>query len=442
MDFLNGKIKPLYFHLLTASLGSALVASIFGIIDAMMVGQYHGPSGVAALSVFSPIWNIVYSLGILSGIGASILFANMRGSSNEDGAMEYFTLSVVFGAVLTLVMWLILAFFHDPMFRFFGADEELLLLVNRYLRPVWFAVPCCVFSNILSAFLRNDGAANLAMAAVLIGGGLNAIGDYLCIFVLDLGITGAGFATATGLFISTGIMLSHFFRGKNTLHFVRIHDAGRKLSRICSVGFPTAVSDVAMGVVTILFNRQIMKYLGVDALSVYGILAQIVPLVQCCAYGAGQAAQPILSQNLGAGKHRRIRECNRYAIGTSLVFGIFWIVFVAGFPNLFVYLFMAPTPEVLAIAPAIIRAYSAAFFFVPWNIYGTYFFQSLLKQKVALIVSLARGIVLPAILILLLPAVAGADRIWYAMPVTEGIVAVLCFLQMRSTLSSLNQTRE
>lgn len=83
-DFLTGKMKPLYFHYLTAAFGSALISSIYGVVDMAMVGQYQGPNGTAALAVVSPIWNIIYSLGLLMGIGGSVLFSTLRGESKQN----------------------------------------------------------------------------------------------------------------------------------------------------------------------------------------------------------------------------------------------------------------------------------------------------------------------------------------------------------------------
>ncbi len=431
MNLLVGSVKKYYFQLLVAAVGSALVASIFGIVDAMMVGQYEGPNGVAALSIFSPVWNIVYSLGILSGIGGSVLYANRKGSNEDNEANQYFTASVMFGIVLAIAAFLGISLFHNSMFRFFGANDTLLELANTYLSPIRFAIPCCVFSNILSAYLRNDGDANLAMKAVLMAGAFNVIGDYVCIFVLDMGIFGAGLATTIAQYVSIGTMLTHFLKKKNTLSFVPVKRRLDKLAMISQIGFSTAISDISMGIITILFNRSIMKYLGVDALSVYGIIAQIVPLVQCCAYGAGQALQPIVSQNFGADQLDRVRECLKYGLGTSFVFGIVWIILVAGFPNAFVYLFMTPTQAVLEMAPSIMRSYSVAFLFVPFTIFSTYYFQSILKPGLALFISLARGVVISGLLILLLPVLFGPNALWFAMPISEVLVAIFCVISYK-----------
>ena len=423
MDLLSSKVKPMYFKYLAAASGSAMVASIFGMVDAMMVGKYHGPSGNAALAVFNPIWSIIYSLGLLAGIGGSVLFATARGRKDEKTAQEYFTLSMLLGAVLSALAVLGIGLFNEPLFRFFGADAELLALAKRYLAPILFAVPCCLFSNILSAFLRNDGNPELATKAVIIGGIFNVFGDYFCVFVLDMGISGAGLATALGQFVAIGVMLLHFVGKRNTLRFAKLTGIGTKLGSITATGFSTAISDLALGIIGVLFNRQIMKYLGADALAVYGIITQITAFAQCLAYGAGQAAQPIISQNYGAGQYGRIRECLKYGLYTSGVMGLCWAGAMLAAPNLFVNFFMTPTPSVLEIAPGILRAYGISYILLPFNLFATYYFQAMMQANISVIASVARGAVVSGGLILLLPVIAGANSIWFAMLITELLVA-------------------
>ena len=80
MDLLRGNIKTLYFKYLSAAFGSALISSIYGIVDMAMVGQYQGPDGTAALAAVAPVWNVIYSIGLLVGIGGSVIFSTKRGS--------------------------------------------------------------------------------------------------------------------------------------------------------------------------------------------------------------------------------------------------------------------------------------------------------------------------------------------------------------------------
>ena len=425
MDFLNGKIKPIYFKYLSAAFGSAMISSIYSIVDTAMVGQYHGPQGTAALAVVAPIWNIIYSLGLLTGIGGSVLFSTRRGSGKGDGSEnQYFSAAVFGSAVLSLLAWAAILFFEGPILTFFGGDEALLPLAHRYLVPVKTVFPLFLFNQMLSAFLRNDNAPGLATFGVLSGGLFNIFGDYFFVFPCDMGIFGAGLATAIGSLVSFLVMLTHFFGKKNTLRLVNPEGLLGKLRKISVTGFSSFFVDVAMGILTVLFNRQIMRYLGSNALAVYGPIIQISTFVQCCAYSVGQAAQPILSMNYGAHKSGRIRETLRLALWTTAFFGIFWTAVSMAFPRFFIRVFMTPTQEILDMAPAIIRAYASSFLLLPFNIFSTYYFQAILKPKAAFVVSVARGLVISGVLILALPAVVSADALWFAMPITELVTAV------------------
>ena len=440
MDFLNGRIKTIYFKYLSAAFGSALITSIYSIVDMAMVGQYHGPEGSAALAVVAPVWNIIYSLGLLMGIGGSVLFSTVRGRA--DGSIgesnEYFTASVIGSVILAGAIWLIIIFFDRNLMVIFGAQGNTLTLAREYVLPVKAAIPFFLFNQMLAEYLRNDKNPALATGAVLAGGIFNIFGDYFFVFTCDMGAFGAGLATAIGSALSFLVMLSHFFTKKNTLRLVRPEGLVRKLKKITATGFSTFFIDVAMGILTILFNRQIMVYLGTNALSVYGVIVNISTFVQCCAYSVGQASQPIISTNFGAGRGDRIRETLKYTLGTVAVFSIFWTVVTMALPNVFIRIFMSPTPEVLEIAPGIMRCYGISFLLLPLNVFSTYYFQALMKPKTAFIASVARGLVISGVLIYLLPAVFSGNAIWFAMPVTELAVAVYVTRQMIKNTKQLD----
>ena len=443
MDFLQEKVKTLYFKYLAAAFGSALISSIYSIVDMAMVGQYHGPDGSAALAVVAPVWNIIYSFGLLMGIGGSVIFSTIRGreQGQERKSNEYFTVSVIGSVILAAVIWLLIIFFDRELLMMFGAQDNTLTLGLEYVAPIKYAIPLFLFNQMLAAYLRNDKNPALATGAVLAGGIFNVFGDYFFVFTCDMGAYGAGLATAIGSAITFIVMMTHFFMKKNTLKLVKPAQLPRKLKEITATGFSTFFIDVAMGILTILFNRQIMNYLGNDALAVYGVIVNISTLAQCCTYSVGQASQPIISTNFGAGRGDRIRRTLKYALGTAAVFSLFWTVLSMAAPNLFIRIFTSPTPEVLEIAPGIMRCYCSSFILLPLNIFSTYYFQALMKPKAAFIVSVARGFVLSGILIYILPAAAGADSIWFAMPITELAVAIYVICEMVKCTRSLKTER-
>lgn len=440
MDLLKGNVKSIYFKYLSAAFGSALISSVYGIVDMAMVGQYEGPVGTAALAVVAPVWNIIYSLGLMTGIGGSVLLGAAKGSGDEKRQNACFTAAFAGTVLLALASWMMIVLFETPMLRLFGAEESLLLLAKRYLLPVKYVIPVFMFNQMLAAFLRNDSHPGLATAAVLAGGIFNIFGDYYFVFGLNMGIAGAGLATAMGAVITLVIMLPHFVSGRNTLRLVSVERMTEFFQQIVVTGFPTFFIDVAMGLLTMLFNRQIMMYLGTDALAVYGVIVNISTVVQCCGYSVGQAAQPLLSVNFGAGKWIRLRDTLKYALYTSACFGIVWTLLIWAFPNGFIRVFMAPTEAIYRIAPFIMRSYGISFLLLPLNVFSTYYFQSLMKPGTSFFVSVARGLAVSGALILLLPAVFQGNAMWFAMPITEMTVAVFAVFFIRKyTLEGLSK---
>ena len=423
-DLTQGSIKKHYFHYLGAALGSAMISCVYGLVDAAVVGQYQGPQGTAALSIVMPIWTILYSLGLLFGIGGAVNYSYYKAQGKTDKANAYFTLSLILTSIVAILCWFGLTAFDDELLRFFGADDVLLPLAKNYLRPVQYVIPAYPFTQLLAAFLRNDNAPGLATFATLFGGIFNVFGDINFVFGLDLGMFGAGLATALGATMSIVIMVTHFFTKKNSIKLSRIYGHIHKTKVLSVNGFSSFVSDIAMGVIAMLFNRQIMHYFNADALAVFGVIVQVSSVVQCSTYGVGQASQPIISANYGANKWERIEKTKKYALWTVVIFGLLWTGAVLLFPNAFVKLFMAPTNSVLQIAPGIMRVYCFAYLFLPLNIFATYYFQSVMLPRKALIVSLTRGIVLCGILAFLLPVLFGAELLWWVMPITELAVAM------------------
>lgn len=251
------------------------------------------------------------------------------------------------------------------------------------------------------------------------GGIFNAILDYYFVFILDMGIFGAGLATAIGLTICTMTMLSHLFTKKNTLKLVIPSNMHRKMKEVIVLGLPTAITDLAMGIIGILFNRQIMHYFGTNELAIYGVITQITAFAQCGSYGIGQASQPIIAYNFGVDNIKNVKECLKLALITCIVMGLFWMITTRVAPNLFTRIFMSYDKRILELAPFIISSYGLSYLLLPFNIFSPYCFQSILKPKVSLVSSILRSIIISAIFIIFLPKMFNDNALWYSMLFTE-----------------------
>ena len=252
-----------------------------------------------------------------------------------------------------------------------------------------------------------------------------------------MGIFGAGLATSIGSLISFVVLMLHFNSAKNTLKLIKVSELFKKIREITVTGFSTFFIDVAMGILTILFNNQIMKYIGSDALSIYGPIINISTFVQCCAYSVGQASQPLISSNFGVKQANRIKEVLKYALITCSVFALFWTSISLLLPNLYIYMFMKPTESILNMAPRIIRTYSLSFILLPFNIFSTYYFQAISKPNKAFIVSVFRGLIVSGILVYLLPYTLGSDYLFFTMPITELIIVIYAFINIKKCSEEL-----
>lgn len=424
MDILNDDVKKLFLRFLFPAFGSAIIASVYSLVDMAMVGQYQGSEGTAALAAIAPLWNIVYSIGLWGGIGGSVLYGAAKGrGEDKEKRNRYFVASLLLTAIVLLLFSVCFVFFRKSLFLFFGANEELLPLCEEYIYPILFVLPSFGLNQLLAAFLRNDDDPTLAMVAVLGGGVSNVFGDYFFVFVCDMGMFGAGLATAIGSLITLSIMLIHFFKKKNTLSLATLEGFfGRSLA-IIQNGFSSFFVDFAMGIVTVFFNQQAMRYIGADALAVYGVILNVNTLVQCCAYGVGQAAQPLLSASYGAKKKGRIKLVLRYSLVSIGVISLFWGVFSLSFPSAYTMIFIADSESLLPLSKTAVRLYAIGFFLLPFNVFSTYYFQSILRSLSAFMVSLLRGFLLSVPLIFLLPFLFGGGALWLALPLTELLTA-------------------
>jgi putative MATE family efflux protein len=427
MDLAKDNTRKLYHHFLLNAFGSALVASVFGLVDMAMMGNYQGASGPAALAVVSPVWNVVYSLGLLTGIGSSVIYASKKGDEEETvDPNSYFTLGLVLTLILCVLETVIFSVWLEPILIFFGATDETLPLCVSYLSVAKYLFPLFTMSNFLAAFLRNDKAPGLATIAVISGGVFNIVFDYVFIFVLDMGMGGAGLATSLGMALNCLIQSSHFLSKKNALRLAPISCFFSRSGAILTNGFSSFFVDVAMGIVSVAFNNQIKSLYGLDSttyLAVYGVAVNLYVFAQCSAYGIGQASQPIISFNYGAKLNKRVLNILKYALMTSAIVSVVALAITESIPSLITEAFMGNDQTVISLAPSLLRPYCSCFIFLPFNVVIAYFYQGILRGKTAFIVSLARGAILPVSLIFLLPMI-DSSLLWWALPIGEAVTTI------------------
>ncbi len=434
MDLKEGNVRSLYFKYLYPSLFSGLVMSIYSLVDMIVVGQYEGAAGTAALACISPFWTLFCCLSVLFGNGGAVLFSAARGAGKRYESNLAFTVSFYLICAASAVVWLVILFFDRPLLQMFGADEELLPLALQYVGWLKWGIPLWPVGYFLGMFVRNDGAPALVGIATVCGGVFNIFGDFFLTFTCDLGMEGAAIATVAGQGIAFAIQLLHFFSRKNTVSLVRPMDVWRKSREIISVGISSFLCSVGMGFLIVLFNNQIMRYLGSTELAIYGVASSIFTLVQTFSYGIGNAAQPIVAENLGGQRWDRVLEARNWGCVVAAVIGAAAAAVSLLFPSELVRLFMKASEEVLDLAPFVLRRYFLCLLFVPFNVFAAYYLQAVKKVRASAAVSALRGFLLSGAFVYLFPAFFGAGSIWLVMAAAEGVTAVVSVVTIQPGL--------
>jgi Na+-driven multidrug efflux pump len=333
MDFVRDDIRSIFRKYAFASIGSALAMSIYSMVDTIAVGHSTGAVGTAAMAVITPVYGTQAFLSSLCGVGGTVLMTKEKAMQNIKKGNSYFTVSLLMLSVLTAITWVLFGFFHNPLFRFFGATDEVLVYVNQYADLVIAFWPIFLFMIYLSLFLRSDGKPKLAFLSVLIGGGTNIFGDWFFCFPLKMGMRGAALATVIGSAIQVMIPILYLFSGKSSIRIEKPENLLQVVHDIAVIGFGSGIIELATVILAILLNNQITKYGGVAALSVYGIIATSNSLIQSMFSGLGQSVQPAVSANYSAKQYERIRELLKMAAITCVIMEILFVLLGELFPD-------------------------------------------------------------------------------------------------------------
>lgn len=440
MDLLKDDVRKLYRGYLFPALSGAVVTSVYSLVDAVAVGQSEGPLGAAAMAVINPFWGFIMFIGMIFGLGGSIMMSNLRGQGEERKANNYFTVSAGMLCAAIAVIWVLLALNMSAVFYFLGASDTTIDKVLEYGNIMIAGFPFFFISPYMACFVRNDNDPKRAMAAVIAGGVFNIFGDWFFVFPLGLGMFGAALATLMGTVIQSFVLISHLFAKNNRLRFgkpVKVMDCAK---RILSLGIGASLVDLANAVLFTLMNNQINRYSTDNAMSVFGVMVNVDTLFQSLFAGVGQAIQPIIATNSGAGQKKRCISVRNLGILTAVAMGILFTVICLVFPSQIISLFMDATPGVLAIAPGIMRIFFIILLFMGTNIVSIYYMQSVLQSGKALIISLGRGLIVSGFLACILPLLIGETGLWLALPIAEGIIfAVSVILLLSQQASALKR---
>ena len=205
----------------------------------------------------------------------------------------------------------------------------------------------------------------------------------------------------------------------------------RRVPEVLGNGLASFILEISNGFVMLLFNRQLLAYVGEMGITVYGIITNTALVASSISNGIAQAVQPLLSANFGAGNLKRVGEARKLGVRTGFAAGFIFTAIGMLIPVQLSYLFLDPTPEILTMAVPAIRLYFLCFLVSEWNIISGTYFQSTVRPRFSLTITLLRGVILNSVFVFLLPALFGVDGIWLTVTVSEFITAGVASVLMK-----------
>lgn len=402
--------------------------SCYILADTFFVSKGLGANGITALNLAIPIYSFIHGSGLMIGMGGATKYSILKSQNKIEDANRVFSNAVFLTILFAISFFFMGVFFSGGITRLLGADEVVYRMCKTYLQVILLFAPMFLFNNVLLCFVRNEGAPQLTMMAMLIGSFSNIILDYVFIFPCNMGIFGAVLATGVAPIISMLVLLKFFIKKQNGFHFIKCKIVGDYVMSTIFGGLPSLITEVSSGIVIIIFNSIILRLTGNIGVAAYGIIANISLVIISIYTGIAQGIQPIISKNYGTGNKDSIKAILRYALIIMVLLSvvIYAVIFFGASP--IASIFNSEQNMVLQdIAEKGLRLYFTACVFAGFNIILSIYFASIEKVKPAHAISLMRGFVIIIPMAFILSTVAGITGVWCTFPVTEGIV---CFLGM------------
>lgn len=400
--------------------------SCYILADTFFVSKGLGANGLTALNLAIPIYSFVHGSGLMLGMGGATKYSIYRGQKREKSANKVFSNTIYSMVMLAVIFVLIGIFFSGNLTRLLGADEAVFAMTKTYLKVILLFAPAFMANDTLLCFVRNDGNPTLAMTAMLTGSFSNIILDYIFIFPLDMGIFGAVFATGLAPVISLLVLSRHWIKKQNQFHFEKVKPSFDLIASLFSLGVPSLITEVASGVVMIVFNSIILRLQGNIGVAAYGVIANLSLVVTSIYTGIAQGTQPILSRSYGYGDRKSLTQILKYAVETMLVISciIYVIFFLAADPIAAVFN-SENNAELQKIAVIGLKLYFIAIPFVGFNIILSSYFTSIEKAMPAQIISLSRGFIVIIPMAFLLSLLLKMTGVWISYPAAEGLVSLM-----------------
>ena len=403
--------------------------SIYGVVDGLFVSNFAGKTAFAAINLVMPFVMVLGGIGFMIGAGGTALVSKILGEGDRERANRCFSMMVLLTLILGVLLSVVGVLFMRPVARFLGATDGMMDDCVLYGRIVTGFTVTFMLQNVFQSFLIAAEKPHLGLAATVAAGVTNMALDAL--FVAGFGWGVAGAAVATGLSQCVGGLfpLIYFLRPNSSLlRLVKTGLDGRVLLKACANGSSELMSNISSSVVGMIYNFQLLRYIGEDGVSAYGVLMYVQFIFVAIDIGYAIGCAPVIGYHYGAGHPSELKNMLRKSTLLMGGTGIVMAVAAAALARPLALLFVGYDPTLCALTQHAFRLFSFAFLLAGFNIFVSSFFTALNNGEVSAAVSFLRTLVFQTASVLLLPELIGVDGIWWAITVAEVFAFVISLL--------------
>jgi len=414
------------FHLVIFPIIMMVFTSLYSIIDGIFISNYsNNPSSFAAVNLIFPFIMIIGSIGFMMGAGGTALVSKKLGEGNKESANRTFSLIIYFTIALGIAISIAGFFLVKPvvvlMAHLSKSDSQNLINeATLYGRILAAAQVFFILQNVFQSFFTVVEKPKLGFLFVLAGGISNILLDALFIGVFRWGVIGAAAATISGYVVSSvGPLLYFIFKRNNLICLGKTKLVVKDILQSIYNGSSEFFSNIAMSVVSTLYNAKLLIAYGENGVSAYGII-MYVGFIFCAifiGYSIGMA--PVIGFNYGAKNHSELRNVLKRSLIIIAISSA--VMFVSSFATAvpFAHIFSRNNQELIDLSIIAIRIYSVCYLAIGFAIFFSSFFTALNNGLLSLIISLTRTLVFQIGFLFLFPLFMGSIGIWWAVTIGE-----------------------
>lgn len=401
-------------------------SSLYNMVDSIFIGQGVGPLAISGLAITFPLMNLSAAFGAAVGVGASTFISVKLGQKDYDTAKHILGNTMTLNLIMGLGVGLVCLLFLDPILRFFGASDQTIPYARDYMVIILLGNVITHMYFGLNSVLRAAGKPKHAMSATIFTVILNTLLDPLFIYTFGLGIKGAAYATVLAQSLALIWQLYIFSRPKELLHFKRgtFRPNSTIIRNIIAIGLSPFSMNVCACIVVILINNSMVHYGSDLAVGAYGIANKVAFIFVMINMGVNQGMQPIAGYNYGAMRYDRLMKVVKYSIIAATAIMTTGFTIAMTIPGPCARLFTTD-PTLIDLSAKGIRYIMVAFPVVGYQMVVSNFFQSIGKAKISIVLSLSRQLLILLPLLLILPTMFGINGVWFSMPVSDTLSAIM-----------------